>query len=257
MRKAVFINTTAIITIIINNIAVYCTWNDDNVYELDTALDSVDDQYIGCVNESYNLIKTKILQEEFETNQEFENAWNKYSNITDDFTRIIKVYTTHNQLYKQFNDAVGSGRINYRTQFKYKAFHFLLTRAVQMHKVQKCVDVFRRTDVYFKSNDSNPVMRFDRFASTSLRNNIIDFGEISCFKINTCFGANISAISEFPDEEEVLVPPFEKFNITDITTIQNEMNCSVLYTLQSVGNFSNMNCELLKKKARGTVRRGR
>ncbi|XP_058262938.1 erythroblast NAD(P)(+)--arginine ADP-ribosyltransferase-like [Hemibagrus wyckioides] len=251
MRKAVFINTTAIIItitiIIINTLAVVCTWKKDIVYELDMALDSVDDQYIGCFYEMFNRIKTKILQEELKKNQKFERAWNKYSNITDNFTRIIKVYTEPGKLYKQFNDAVGSGIKNYHTQFNYKAFHFLLTRAVQMHKVQKCVDVFRRTDVYFKSNVSNPVMRFGRFTSTSFRNNMTKFGNISCFKIKTCYGANISAISVYPNEEEVLIPPFEKFKITN--TENNKMNCGVLYTLQSAGTCSNMNCELFKMKS--------
>ncbi|KAG7324824.1 hypothetical protein KOW79_011140 [Hemibagrus wyckioides] len=113
MRKAVFINTTAII--IINTLAVVCTWEKD--MKLDMALDSVDDQYIGCENEMYNLVKSKILKEE---------------------------------LGKR--------------------------------------------------------------------------------------------------EKEVLIPPYEKFKITNITGSPNEMNCRVLYTLKSAGTCSNMNCELLNKK---------
>ncbi|XP_058263002.1 erythroblast NAD(P)(+)--arginine ADP-ribosyltransferase-like [Hemibagrus wyckioides] len=251
MRKAVFINTTAII--IINTLAVVCTWKKD--IKLDMAPTAVDDQYIGCVNETYNLVKSKILQEDFTKDRAFERAWNKYSNITDDFTRIIKVYTATGHLYSQFNDAVGSGRKQYRTQFNYKAFHFLLTRAVQMHKVQTCVNVFRRTNVHFKKSLFSNKMRFGRFTSTSLRNNMTQFGNISCFKIETCYGANISAISELPKEEEVLIPPFEKFKITN--TDKNKMNCGVLYTLQSAGNFSKMNCELFKKKTFLMQMRGR
>ncbi|XP_058262919.1 erythroblast NAD(P)(+)--arginine ADP-ribosyltransferase-like [Hemibagrus wyckioides] len=244
MRKAVFINTTAII--IINTLAVVCTWKKDIVFDLDMAPKSVDDQYMGCGNKMYNEVKSKILQEEFKKNELFEKIWNKH-NVTDDFTRIIKVYTDHTPLYSQLNDAVGSGRKKYLTQFNYKAFHFLLTYAIQTYKVQTCVNVFRRTKASFKRSFFSSVMRFGRFTSTSLRNNMTDFGNITCFKIGTCYGANISAISVYPNEEEVLIPPFEKFKITN--TENNKMNCGVLYTLQSAGTCSNMNCELFKMKS--------
>ncbi|XP_058262993.1 ecto-ADP-ribosyltransferase 5-like [Hemibagrus wyckioides] len=249
MRKAVFINTTAII--IINTLAVVCTWEKD--MKLDMALDSVDDQYIGCENEMYNLVKSKILKEELGKRKLFKKVWNDYSNSTDDFERIIKVYTAESRnkkgpLYKKLNEAVGSGRKNYRTKFKYKAFHFLLTRALQIYKVPTCAEVFRRTNVSFERKVSNQEMRFDRFASTSEINNMNSFGNISCFKIETCYGANISNFSVYQGEKEVLIPPYEKFKITNITGSPNEMNCRVLYTLKSAGTCSNMNCELLNKK---------
>ncbi|XP_060795073.1 ecto-ADP-ribosyltransferase 5-like [Neoarius graeffei] len=215
----------------------------DPVIKLDMAPDSVDDQFIGCENKTYNLIRAKILPQELNSNKKFKEVWENYPNAPDNFTRIIKVYTNNSDLYSWLNSNVSSGRNTYKSNFRYKAFHFLLTRAIQMRKGNKCTNVFRRTSVHFEKKVLGHEMRFGRFASTSLKN-LYKFGNISCFKIKTCFGADISKISVFPDEKEVLVPPYEKFKITNIT--KNQMNCNVLYTLESTGECSNMNCELVK-----------
>ncbi|XP_053368044.1 erythroblast NAD(P)(+)--arginine ADP-ribosyltransferase-like [Clarias gariepinus] len=225
------------------------------ILNLDMANNSVDDQFINCFDQTYNRIKESILPQELESNPLFKETWMHFSNISDIFTRIIKVYTTSKDLYSYLNNNVSSGRENYIRTFNYKAFHFLLTHAIQKYKVRNCTDVFRKTTVRFNINVLDQEMRFGRFASTSLRDDITTFGSSSCFKINTCFGANIANMSEFPKEEEVLIPPFEKFRITNITTAKNKLNCSVIYTLQSTGNFSNMNCELINTNVRVAYKR--
>ncbi|XP_047673275.1 T-cell ecto-ADP-ribosyltransferase 2-like isoform X3 [Tachysurus fulvidraco] len=244
MKQAVFI---LVIIVIINTGAVLSNRKKTSALKLDMASDSVDDQFIDCTEETDKLIN-KVLKNELNTNEDFKKIWNKYPDINDHITRIIKVYTDPWGFHSKFNDAVSSGKNYYPKTFNYTAFHFLLTRAVQMYKVENCVNVFRRTHVSFKRPKINATMRFGRFASTSgnkTMNKI--FGTKSCFQINTCFGANISEFSVKPEEDEVLVPPFEMFNITKITDKQNHMNCEVLYTLKSAKTFSNMNCELLKK----------
>ncbi|XP_060745533.1 NAD(P)(+)--arginine ADP-ribosyltransferase 2-like [Tachysurus vachellii] len=251
MRQAVFIlTTTAIIIVIINTGAVLSNRKQNPAYKLDMAKDSVDDQFIGCAEETNKLIIDKVLGEELNKDAEFKKLWNKYSNSTDNFTRIIKVYTHPGVLYSKFNAAARSGKKYYPKTFNYTAFHFLLTRAVQIYKVLSCVNVFRRTNVSFEIPKINAAMRFGGFASTSFKKDLKIFGNKSCFEINTCFGANITNISRLPDEEEVLVPPYEMFTITNITREKNYMNCEVLYTLKSAGNFSYMNCELLKHQPR-------
>ncbi|XP_053094842.1 ecto-ADP-ribosyltransferase 5-like [Pangasianodon hypophthalmus] len=254
MNTAVKVSTfaknvaTAVIIISVVCYAENLKWISDSVIRLDMAENSVDDQFIGCEDEMYERITEEILPKELISNENFKKIWANYSNFTDNFTRIIKVYTDSGSgLHSLFNEAVSSGRGNYVSNFTYKAFHFLLTRAVQIYQVKKCTDVFRRTNVSFDTNVLDHEMRFGRFASTSLRTNMSDtFGETSCFKVTTCFGANIAKISALPKEEEVLIPPFEKFKITKIE--KNQMKCSVIYTLQSTGECSIMNCALLKKE---------
>ncbi|KAM9462920.1 erythroblast NAD(P)(+)--arginine ADP-ribosyltransferase-like [Clarias gariepinus] len=242
MKIAVKVFTIVII------ISVVCyaekkSWTSDPV--LDLAPDSVDDQFTGCEDEMYKLIIKTILPNELNSNRNFTNVWNNYQNISDYFKRIIKVYTS-NEIYSEFNNAVRSGRRSYISNFNYKAFHFLLTRAIQVYQVNTTTTtVFRRTNVTFNKNVLHKEVRLGGFASTSLKSNKIQFGNRSCFKIETCYGANIASMSVFPGEEEVLIPPFEKFKITSINTGKNEMNCTVLYTLQSTGKLSYMNCKLL------------
>ncbi|XP_060750525.1 erythroblast NAD(P)(+)--arginine ADP-ribosyltransferase-like [Tachysurus vachellii] len=249
MRQVVFIlTTTAIIIVIINNNtgAVLSNQKKNPAYKLDMAKDSVDDQFIGCAEETYKRIIDEVLGEELNKNKKFQQSWNKYSNIEDNFIRIIKVYTDPlGKLYSKLNDAVSSGKNDYPQNFNYIAFHFLLTRAVQIYKVKSCVNVFRRTTDDFERPEINDVMRFGKFASTSLNKDLQKFGRKTCFKINTCYGADIAELSKIPDEKEVLVPPFEKFTMTNIT--ENQMNCEVIYTLKSVEAISNMNCKLVKK----------
>ncbi|KAL7870193.1 hypothetical protein SRHO_G00076900 [Serrasalmus rhombeus] len=56
-------------------------------------------------------------------------------------------------------------------------------------------------------------MRFSSITSSSFRDDLAQFGKSSCFKIKTCFGADISKLSVHPDEKEVLMPPYEKFEV--------------------------------------------
>lgn len=192
----------------------------------------------------YKLVNTTLLPQELNKNPVFKSLWNKYPGFTN-FDRMIKVYTD-NDFYSKFNAAVSSGRPSYINKFDYKASHFLLTRGVQEYKVQKCALVYRGTTETFKISDPRSEMRFGRFASTS--RNIkaaFKFGKTSCFKVKTCFGADISKLSVYSFEEEVLVPPFEKFQIKKME--KNVMGCGTLYTMESTGKLSYMDCELFKK----------
>ncbi|KAI5607210.1 ecto-ADP-ribosyltransferase 5-like [Silurus asotus] len=211
-------------------------------YKLDMAQDSVDDQFIGCEYDMYCLIKYKILPKEFKFDVNFTTTWNGTNNIHDYFKRIIKVYTSTNGSYSKLNNAVSSGRPNYKTHFNYKAYHFLLTLAIQTYQLKKCTFVYRKTPITFDLAVRGQEMRFGRFASTSLNKNLTAFGKTTCFKIKTCFGADISSMSSLSYEKEVLIPPYEKFKIKKIQ--KNKMKCDVLYTLESAGRFSNMNCVL-------------
>ncbi|XP_062859466.1 T-cell ecto-ADP-ribosyltransferase 2-like [Trichomycterus rosablanca] len=211
-------------------------------YQLDMASDSVDDQYEGCEKYMQEWIKKNNLQEELKSNENCTIVWENFENIKNITEKIIKMYTVQD-FYSEFNAAVSTRRTNYTNEFKYKTFHYLLTRAVQNLTLNECTDVYRKTTVSFVTNVTGQEMRFDRFASTSLIPNLEGFGNKSCFKIHTCFGANIANFSILPGEQEVLIPPYEVFNITNVTEKQED--CDVLYTLQSTRRFSNMNCTLV------------
>ncbi|KAI5611467.1 NAD(P)(+)--arginine ADP-ribosyltransferase 2-like precursor, partial [Silurus asotus] len=219
----------------------------DSVITLDMAPNSVDDQFIGCKNDTNNKIINEILPEELNLDAGFNRTWKRF-HMFNYSERIIKVYTSSTGSYQNLNNAVSSGRLRYIDDFKFKAYHFFLTRAIQIYQVKKCTDVFRRTKIDFNVTACGQEIRFGRFASASFLYNLTHFGQI-CFNITTCLGADISTMSTLSREKEVLIPPYEKFEITNIIKNEtvNKMNCKIIYTLKSAGNFSYMNCELANR----------
>ncbi|KAI3372960.1 hypothetical protein L3Q82_023393 [Scortum barcoo] len=175
--------------------------------------------------------------------------------------QIVALYaytSASGNIYKDFNAAVRSQRSQYKTTFRYHAFHFYLTVALQALKARErgldeiCFTVYRRDAHYFSQNVLNKEIRFGSFASSSKGQyiNAETFGDASCFEIYTCSGADVSFFSKFGDAEgEVLIPPYEVFKVTAIQTRseKRKLPCDVVYTLKSTHFFSNLDCSLFKK----------
>ncbi|NXS86687.1 NAR1 ribosyltransferase, partial [Erpornis zantholeuca] len=136
----------------------------------------------------------------------------------------LLAYTAPLDLHRAFNAAVRragrSGR-DYRDSFHFKALHFLLTRALVALRDaggRGCHLVFRGVSgLRFRARPGD-IVRFGHFASASLRNESSwSFGTDTAFQVCTCQGAAIREFSFFPHEEEVLIPPFETFEVTEVT----------------------------------------
>ncbi|RMB90890.1 hypothetical protein DUI87_32723 [Hirundo rustica rustica] len=171
----------------------------------------------------------------------FDDQYLKYEAIA------LWAYTMKElHLYKQFNEAVrvaGSSKWKYWNEFHFKSLHFLLTQALQkLRNPNQCYDVFRgvkNTRFKVKKNDK---VRFGQFASSSMSEDVAqDFGQDTLFKVHTCQGVDIQEFSKYPKEEEVLIPPFEIFSVTDVRKEGNTM----VIELHSTGNGSNYDCEWL------------
>ncbi|KAF7645287.1 hypothetical protein LDENG_00207010 [Lucifuga dentata] len=219
---------------------------------LDMAEHSVDDMYNGCREEMTQMVQTKYKEEI----KQFEDLWNDAEEcadrnaLTKDHMQVICVYTSgFKNFYEKFNEAVRTGREQYGTSFPYHSFHFLLTIAIQLLKEnQGCHMVYRRSELKFIGK-VNQIIRFGSFTSCSFRNSITYFGEESCFKILTCCGASLKTYSHFDTEEEVLIPPYEKFKITESfkgTQVKYQTymsDCKAVYILESTGVHSDLNCK--------------
>ncbi|XDV12361.1 hypothetical protein PO909_001057 [Leuciscus waleckii] len=228
---------------------------EGKIYPLDMALNSVDDQYDGCRDNMANLVKTKYLKEEIKKSSEFGNTWHDgvknakkpQDNLEQIHSVAIYVYTNMNSnVYRDFNNAVRSEKQKYKDKtFKWYSLHFLVTDAIKiLKKKQKCHSTYRGTTAEFEMKVPNKEVRFGSFTSSSLDRKVAnDFGSKSCFEIYTCEGADVIKYSKYPDQKEVLIPPYEKFKVTDVKTKgQKGAWCDTVFKLKSTGKISYLNC---------------
>ncbi len=237
---------------------------EEDIYPLDMALNSVDDQYEGCRENMANDVETEYLKKELKKSDTFNIAWKKCEQfikpeekLTKNHVIAIYVYTD-SQVFRDFNNDARSGYQNYKNKsYNWYSLHFLLTDAIQiLKKENECIKTYRGTKDKYKEDVKNHEVRFGSFASSSRNiNRTKVFGNVSCFEINTCEGADVSKYSKLEREEEVLIPPYEKFKVTDIKKKGQEGAwCDTVFILKSTGRESDLNCALYKKKTKSIKR---
>ncbi|XP_044198743.1 NAD(P)(+)--arginine ADP-ribosyltransferase 2-like [Thunnus albacares] len=227
-------------------------WKAPSSIPLNMVPDAVDDMYYGCTEKMERRVQKEYFRKEFVGT--FKIAWenaekcsNKYSqDLTKNQRQAICVYTS-NDIYAEFNNAVRTGRSIYGSFFRFHSLHFWLTTAMQkLNKKYRCYDTYRRTRAAY-TGKVNDIIRFGTFASSSFRTDLKQFGSKTCFQIMTCFGAYVKHYSNYPNEEEVLIPPYETFKITNIITGRGKFpalsDCEKVFTLKSSVTRSNLNCK--------------
>ncbi|ETE59517.1 Erythroblast NAD(P)(+)--arginine ADP-ribosyltransferase, partial [Ophiophagus hannah] len=196
---------------------------------LNMALTSFDDQYKGCV-ELMEAEVAELNRTEFAINRA-ASMWKEKKDSLPEPTALkpehvisLMAYTVQGRFHKDFNAAVreaGRTRDDYLHRFHYKAFHFLLTRALHLLGITaepRCHKVYRGVRSIRFTSERAKLVRFGQFTSSSRSNeSALHFGTDSFFTIETCYGINIKNYSFFPGEEEVLIPPFEKFKVVNFT----------------------------------------
>lgn len=220
---------------------------------LDMAPNAFDDQYEGCVNKMEEKAPL-LLQEDFNMNAklkvEWEEAEKRWNNIK------------HSRTYpKGFNDFHGTALVAYTGsiaedfnrdvrefkenpgQFHYKAFHYYLTRALQLLSNGNCQSVYRGTKTRFHYTGAGSV-RFGQFTSSSLSKTVAlssaffsDNGTL--FIIKTCLGVYIKEFSSFRYEEEVLIPGYEVYQKA---RTQNATRYNEIFLDSPKRKKSNYNC---------------
>uniref|UniRef100_A0A8C1V200 NAD(P)(+)--arginine ADP-ribosyltransferase n=1 Tax=Cyprinus carpio TaxID=7962 RepID=A0A8C1V200_CYPCA len=228
------------------------------IYPLDMALDSVDDQYEGCREKMAKLVETEYLKKELKNSDILSYPWNEYENkvpvgvkLKKNHLIAIRVYTS-DCVYKYFNKEVRSDKSKYKDKtFKWYSLHFLLTEAIQILKEtqNQCRSIYRGTNIEFQGQKGTE-FRFGSFTSFSLEPSEANrFGTKSCFEIKNYKGAELTQYSEFSNEKEVLVPPYEMFRVTDVKIRdQNYSWCETVFILEFIGTSSQLNCALFELK---------
>ncbi|XP_066062331.1 NAD(P)(+)--arginine ADP-ribosyltransferase 2-like [Chamaea fasciata] len=234
------------------------------VIPLDMAWDSFDDQYQGC-GSAMTAAFPALNRYEFQRNPLFARVWVKTKAewqkrgsrvfpLSSPEQAIAVMAYSSKDIYQQFNAAVrkaGRSPQEYRKNFHFKTFHFLLTQAlVTLRHAQnaQCRYVFRGVrGTHFKARRGQRV-RFGQFTSTSLRKEIAQkFGTDTIFQVHTCHGVDIRGFSMYQMEEEVLIPPFETFEVTQVVWDGKR----AWIGLRSTGTSSKYNCEWLKGDTTG------
>ncbi|NXT72810.1 NRT2 ribosyltransferase, partial [Chaetops frenatus] len=204
------------------------------VVPLDMAPAAFDDRYRGC-GRAMAAALPALNGSEFRRSGHFSEAWAlaaaewrvrtspPRSPLSPAQAVALLAYTAPVPLHRAFNAAVrqaGRSAREYRDNFHFKTLHFLLTQALQRlrdTRGPRCLRAFRGVrGVRFQARRGRRV-RFGHFASASLRNESSrSFGTDTAFQVHTCQGVEIRQFSFFPHEEEVLIPPFETFEVTEV-----------------------------------------
>ncbi|XP_074385344.1 NAD(P)(+)--arginine ADP-ribosyltransferase 2-like [Zonotrichia albicollis] len=234
-----------------------------SVVPLDMAWNSFDDQYPGCRHAMTQLLP-ELNHFEFQQNPLFAQTWVKAAakwwrrgppvTPLSPAQAIALMTYTMKDVHKEFNAAVhvaGRSHQEYRDNFHFKTLHFLLTQALvtlRENQGPRCYHVFRGVrGVRFEARCGDTI-RFGRFTSTSLHRQIAQqFGTDTMFQVQTCYGVDIQKFSSKPSEEEVLIPPFETFEVTSVT----QEGDRALIQLRSTGTFSRYSCEWLRHDIMG------
>ncbi|XP_060636576.2 erythroblast NAD(P)(+)--arginine ADP-ribosyltransferase-like [Anolis sagrei] len=220
--------------------------------ELNMAHASLDDQYDGCLASMKRHLPS-LFRSELNASTLYSEAWatalfvwqeNRtwmYPRNLEELSEVaLYAYTLgFPSLYQEFNSATRTavkGPEEYAA-YPFKSLHFLLTWATRFFgKKLTCQQVYRGTGVKFSVGR---YFRFGQFTSTSEDPEIAQFFQtVTFFKLITCKGIEISEMSFFQHEQEVLVPPYEVFKVTSVE--KNPTNKTIIAV--SVGTCSDHNC---------------
>lgn len=228
---------------------------------LDMMEDAVDDMYTGCKNTMAEMVDDTYFKKE--NTGIFTDVWKEAENcanrklkqkhlkdqaLTKNHLQALCAYTSeYESFYGTFNGHIRTDGSIYNWEFPFHSLYFWLTRSVQILNKDKCHTTYRRTRLEF-TGEVNQKMRFGFFASSSFLTTLTNFGTKTCFKIKTCFGADLKHYSAFKSEREVLIPPYEVFKIAGKSSsggVEGLKDCETVYLLKSVGVQSNLNCEAM------------
>ncbi|KAM9170805.1 T-cell ecto-ADP-ribosyltransferase 2-like isoform 2-T4 [Pangshura tecta] len=230
--------------------------------------DAFDDQYLRCDEDMDKIAAELILSEMSPFSPMWKNAIDKWNSVKktlslpngfkDEYGVAIVAYTDPNPYNGKnfpttFNDAVSGtnrSRAASMANFQFQAFHYYLTRALQLlwEKSGGCnVMVYRGVPVSFQHSGGN--IRFGYFASSSINKEVAEQFRTkraqqkgTLFIIRTCLGVKIKALSYNPGQEEVLIPVYETFSVTQ----GQEENSFVLQSTNQT--CSNFNCAYQGRK---------
>ncbi|XP_072892355.1 erythroblast NAD(P)(+)--arginine ADP-ribosyltransferase-like [Hemitrygon akajei] len=191
--------------------------------------------YVYTQSDESDRLAIEYLAKECEINKTLDDAWTEAVEKRKNDPRLSKVpvprglkeehvvaiiaYTLVTELYRQFNAALrlcGANDSVYAEKFPFKSFQYLLSIALERLREDfgKPPQPTYRGMTIRSIGKMGDRIKFGYFASSSRSEKHEEFGRETMFNISSQYGAQIQKYSAIPDEEEVLIPPYEAFIIT-------------------------------------------
>uniref|UniRef100_A0A5F9DFT4 NAD(P)(+)--arginine ADP-ribosyltransferase n=1 Tax=Oryctolagus cuniculus TaxID=9986 RepID=A0A5F9DFT4_RABIT len=237
---------------------------------LDMADDAFDDEYQKCTDKMEIKYVPQLLKEEKANQQLLESVWENAKvkwearktrvllpvNFRDNHGIALMAYLSEAQeqtpFYHQFSKAVdmaGQSRKDYIYSFQFKAFHFYLTRALQLLR-RPCEQSYKH--VVYSSRDTS--FTFGGLNQARLGRITLAYStkpqaatDHSVLTINTCFGVDVEKLVDQKSEKTVLIPMNEIFQVSQSENSSNlilqstNKTCSH-YECAFLGGLKTENC---------------
>ncbi|XP_067916192.1 ecto-ADP-ribosyltransferase 5-like [Heterodontus francisci] len=247
-QGALWISLCLVLFVIIGILAAYLIGNKkENVIQLDMAKSSA--AYIFNHTIESDHLAIQHIQEERKNNKMFDNVWSKAtkemtmdppSGLMKEHMFAVYAYTISNgsNFFRIFNEAMrqyGASDAIYAKNFKFIGFHYLLSVAMQtLNNISHCArkTTYRGFTKLAEAQVGSEI-RFGYFASSSFSKKVALKFTKNTTKTNTFlqirsqFGVPIQNYSAVPDEQEVLIPPDEVFEVEQYIPWEYGINISL------------------------------
>lgn len=239
---------------------------------LDMADNAFDDEYQKCTDRMEIKYVPQLLKEEKTSYQPLEDVWENAKakwearkthiflpvSFKDNHGIALMAYISEAQeqtsFYHLFNEAVkmaGQSRKDYIYGFQFKAFHFYLTKALQLLR-RPCEDSYKNV-VYRTSPGASFTFgglnqaRFGHFTLAYSAKPQVANDQHILLTIHTCFGVAIEKFFDKESERIILIPLNEVFHVSQDGASNNVIlqstnkTCSH-YECAFLGGLKTANC---------------
>ncbi|XP_023563446.1 ecto-ADP-ribosyltransferase 3 isoform X2 [Octodon degus] len=238
---------------------------------LDMADNVFDDEYLKCTDRMEMKYVPQLLKQEKASHQLLETVWENAkakwearktqlflpTSFKDNHGIALMAYISEAQeqtlFYHLFTEAVqlaGQSRKDYIYGFQFKAFHFYLTRALQLLR-RPCEDSYKNVvyrasqDISFTFGGQNQA-RLGNFTLAYAKPEVANDQHIT-LTIYTCFGVAVENFFGKENERIILIPLSEVFQVSQdeagnsLTLHSTNKTCSH-YECAFLGGLKSENC---------------
>ncbi|KAM6939534.1 T-cell ecto-ADP-ribosyltransferase 2-like [Xenentodon cancila] len=206
---------------------------DNIVHDCTSKVTVVTDE---AFRQQWDTCSSNFIQASNTLQENLKEPTNDYMEKHHSFALYLYTNMTLQPAIQNFESA--ERNVKRKLPFESRSLYSSLSEAIQILKLSQvtCLSTHYRTEAVLHPNISANQIRFSTFILGSDKRKFTR--NALCFEIYSCFGANITYYSAIKEDNQVLIPPYEVFKVSDIQKQTNATNaCKIVYKLRS-----NMNC---------------